>query len=300
MAHQNSDVALCVDTMNAKSSKNSMLWNYYDGDQPLAWTNDKFSEVVKKGAVFVRNECIVVVDTTQNRIAVDAWKYPKDDTIRDEIGTIWKDVFSRSMTKIHQSVLVTGEGYLMVWPDEEGDVKAFCQAASQAHVFYEGADPYTPRLGCKRWIEHGPAGEVWRLNLYYTDRIEHYSASKAPNSDGGGFELGETDDNKFETIPLFQFRLTDREPVGDLTRGVISLQDAINKLLNDMMVSAEYTGWPQRWAIGNFADGKTKVSPGTMVKIPPSAQGDQASAFGTFDSGDPNAYLKPIESMRNL
>jgi hypothetical protein len=101
-------------------------------------------------------------------------------------------------------------------------------------------------------------------------------------------------------IPVFHFRTDRRVCVGELSEGVLSLQDAVNKLLNDMMVASEYGAFKQRWAIGSFDDSsKITVGAGTLMKIPPAAGGDQPSSVGTFDSMDPGNFLSPMDKLGN-
>jgi len=87
---------------------------------------------------------------------------------------------------------------------------------------------------------------------------------------------------------------------GELTAGVLSLQDALNKILNDMMVASEYASFPQRYAIGNFEKGQTwPVGPGTILELPGSAQGDQPVTVGSFATSSPDNYLRPMDDLRD-
>ena len=55
-------------------------------------------------------------------------------------------------------------------------------------------------------------------------------------------------ENPYETIPVFHFR-SNRRRVKSQLAIVVEVQDAVNKLLADMMVAAEFGAFPQRYVI---------------------------------------------------
>ena len=289
------DLKQAFDIMAGKSLPLTRLWRYYDGDHPIAFTNNKLHEVVPNGVVFSKNYCQVVCNATRDRLNIQTFDYTaegEDDAIEEAMKRLWSGVLRKVATPAHISTLVTGEGYVIAWPDSIGAVKAYYHDPRQVVCLYDGEDPDLMTMAAKQWC----ANKKQYINLYYTDRIEHYEAPHAAQT-SNAFQLVGTDANPSGVIPVFHFRLDARRETGELTQGVLSLQDAMNKLLNDMMVSSEYSAFPQRWGIGNWANGNVGVGAGTMALFPGSAQGDQPAAVGTFATTDPANYLTPIDNL---
>lgn len=289
------DLKLCFDAITAKHRETMKLIRYYRGDHPIAFQNEKISQVIKNGVVFKKNWCEVIVKTTRDRLKIREWGH--ENTKSSEVmAETWERVLSVAAPDVHTSTLTTGEGYIVAWPDRQGNMKAYYHSPLQAHMIYEDEDPYTPRVGVKRWCG---ADKVHYLNLYYPDRIEHYAANTTEPSSYSAYTKTGVEGNPYGAIPLFHFRLSPNNSTGELTTGVLSLQDAINKLLNDMMVTSEYASFNQRWAIGNFDDGPIPVGPGTTLVIPPGVEGEQSAAAGVFPASPPSAYLEPIGALTN-
>lgn len=301
---EQNDLQLCVLALTNKNRAHTLRWRYYDGDHPIAFINPKIGEVVPNGVVFRKNWCQVVVDAKRNRLRIQTWNH-SDKTIVSVLNETWKHTLKKTAHRIHLAALATGEAYLVAWPDDGKTLRAYYHDPRQAHVIYDENDPDKARVACKTW--KGAVGQepAWFLNLYYSDRIEHYASLGSEPQTHQAYRpytregtTSNVEANEYQTIPVFHFRLDQRVCTGELTLGVLSLQDALNKLLNDMMVSSEFAAFPQRWGIGNWETGSTlPVGPGTTATAAPSPQGDQPVAFGAFPSADPNNYLLPMNDM---
>lgn len=284
------DLKLCFDAMQGKQMQHSLCWRYYDGDHPIRFINPKFDQVVPNGTVFKKNWCQVIINATRDRLKVQEWGAESET---DALDDIWRKVLKRCAPDVHVSALTTGEAYVVAWPDAQGMPKAYYHDPRQAHALYDDNDPHTMRVACKRWVD----GKKHRLNLYYPDRIEHYVALSEP-SVHTAYTLESSETNPYGVIPVFHFRTNRRTLTGELTSGVLSLQDGMNKLLNDMMVSSEFCSFPQRWGIGQWETGeKLPIGPATILKIPAAESGEQPASVGTFATTDPGNYLEPIDSL---
>jgi hypothetical protein len=292
------DVQLCNKAMLAKAPGHVKRWRYYDGDHPITYLNQKFSEVFGNSAPYKKNWCQVIIDSTRNRMKVQEWA--NDDTATAEaMAEVWKSCLRKSATEVITAALTTGESYLVAWTRPDGTVKAYYHDPTQAHVIYDEADPDTPRVGCKRWQGSSETGKQrWFIDLYYKYSIEHYYSDTEP-SEHTSWVLDAAEGNPYGRIPIFHFRTNRRTMVGELSAGVLSIQDAINKLFNDMMVTSEYSAFNQRWAIASFEDGKLPSGPGTLLKLPPAAEGEQDTSVGTFAAGSPANYLEPMGNLTN-
>jgi hypothetical protein len=294
MAEINPDVKLCADALGAKVRDHSLRWRYYDGEHPIAFVNPKISEVIPNGVVFKENFCQVVINATRDRLSVQAWNHP-DKGVSERMADLWKRTLRKQANMAHVATLTTGEAYLVIWPGQDQRPRAYYHDPRQAHIIYDENYPEVPRVACKTWSD----GKARYLNLYYPDRIEHYSCAE-----GGELKnaqpFGEVpiESNTFGVIPVFHFRLNPRVLHGELSPGVLSIQDAINKLLNDLMVASEYSSFPQRYGIGNWSDtGKIPVGPGTFAQFPGGVNGEQPASVGTFATSTPDNWLKPIDNL---
>jgi hypothetical protein len=291
------DLKLCFDALTDKQGERAKRWRYYDGDHPIAFQNEKIAEVIPNGVVFRKNWCQVVVNVTRDRLSVQSWSHT-NDAIKTALEESWNDLLEKEAGQVHLAALVTGEAYLVAWPNQAGDIKAYYHDPRQAHVIYDDEDPDMPRVACKTWLANG--GKNAMLNLYYPTGIVHYQAeSKEPSSQTSYRIVGE-EPNPYGIIPVFHFRLDKRVCVGELSIGVLSLQDALNKILNDMMVASEYAAFDQRWAIGEFMkSNKWEVGASKILVLPPGATGEQPTSVGSFPSINPEAFLRPMEDLRD-
>lgn len=150
-------------------------------------------------------------------------------------------------------------------------------------MFYDPENPRKKRFFAQLWqiTLKGEKKPRLRCNLYYTDRVEKYiskydkkkSSNKRP-SDFDRFYDGDHDGdddypgsggdydddpvmpddsqwpmpNPYGVIPAFHLR-TDLDYGKPLHRNAFALQDAISRLIEMQMVTVEFSGYPQRYAI---------------------------------------------------
>jgi hypothetical protein len=89
-----------------------------------------------------------------------------------------------------------------------------------------------------------------------------------------------------------------RNKSGELAN-ILTLQDAVNKLLADMMVAAEFGAFRQRWIISNANTKALKNAPSEIWTIPPGDGVGQQSSVGQFEATDLNNYLNAIDRLAN-
>jgi len=77
----------------------------------------------------------------------------------------------------------------------------------------------------------------------------------------------------------------------------LSIQDAINKLLGDMMIAAEFGAFKQRWIITNSDTSKLRNAPNEIWEIPPGGPGEQPTQLGEFSTTDLGNYLDAIDRL---
>lgn len=145
-------------------------------------------------------------------------------------------------------------------------------------MFYDPENPRTKRFFAQLWevTLRGERKPRQRLNLYYPNRIEKYITKQAtgnaikpgdfvryydPDNDADNDYPSAGDDtdadstvaqwpmrNPYGQIPVFHLR-TDLNYGKPVHRNAFASQDAISKLTEMQMVTVEFSGYPQRYAI---------------------------------------------------
>ena len=295
------DLERAFDTLRAKQEPLTKLWNYYDGDQPLKYSTERLRSAFQNiNARFNQNWCAVVVDSVSDRLSFKGFEITDNQAAADMLNAVFNSQrISTDIYDAHEAALVCGESYVITWVDENGMVEAFYNDPRMVHLFYEMDNPKVKEYAAKWW--HDDDGR-WKMNLYYLDRIEHYETrvmQDAP-TESKSFSPSDPDheSNEFGIIPVFHLRISRRKVKSELTN-VITLQDAVNKLLADMMVAAEFGAFKQRWIISNSDTKDLKNAPGNIWSLPASDSDGQGTQVGEFNETNLDMYLNSIDKLVN-
>lgn len=293
------DIKLAYDTITGKVAQHTTNFNYYDGLHPLVFANERLRDVFAGVQVqFTENWCAVVIDAVKDRIQLEGLE-GADQAALDNLWS--RNDLALEGDDLHEAVLVTGEGYLIAWPNDAGQAEIYYNDPRLCHVFYEADNPRVARMAAKLWITDDGS---YRMILYYPDWLEYYKTSgKAENiSTAAAFVIDEdaapggVAENPYEQIPVFHFRLNKRRLQGDLAN-VVPIQNGVNKLLTDMMVAAEYGAFKQRWIISNADVGTLKNSPNQIWGVPAGDGVGQQTSIGEFSATDLDNYLGAVEQL---
>ena len=294
------DLAKAYKALKGKAAEYTLLWRYYDGDHPLVYSTARLREVFARiDARFVENWCAVVIDATMDRINLSGFQVADNEAATEALNQAFQATeLNLDSDDAHLAALVCGESYIIVWQDEEtGDVQAFYNDPRQCHVEYDPDNPRKKLWAAKWWID---ADEKYRLTLYYPDRLEYYvSNKKAENvSSASAFKPAETPgaDNPFGVIPVFHLRRDRRKAQSELANA-ITPQDAVNKLLSDMMVAAEFGAFRQRYVISQGEPPRLKNAPNEIWTMPGSDGTGQPTRVGEFEQTDISYYLVAIDKL---
>jgi len=294
-----SDLARAYEALKGKKGGYDKMFTYYDGEQPLTYTSTRLADIFKDlDAYFAENWCSVVVDSTRDRINL------REVQIKNATAAkMWREMWERTELSLesdetHEAALVAGEAYVIVWKDEAGQVDAYANDPRLCHIFYDAQFPRKKKFAAK-WFEDDD-GKL-QLTLYYPDRLEYYISSGMANgvSEASSFVAKEPASaaNPFGEIPVFHFRLAQRKAKSDL-KSVIAPQNGINKLLTDMMVTAEYLAYPQRYIISNAeTQGKVRNAPNEILDLPAGDGMGQQTQAGQFPAADLKNYLDAIDNL---
>ena len=299
------DLDRAFKALTAKLPVYNDIWNYYDGNQPTMYTAKRMRDLFQDLdlATFVENWCAVVIDAANDRIRLSGVSLA-NETDTNIFNEVWEgqglDIES---SDAHEAATVIGESYIIVWPDEEDKVGVFYNDPRLVHLFYDPSNPKKKWYGAKWWVD---ADNYLRMTLYYSDRIEYYRTDKEAKSVSSSKsfvsfnpseeEGGETVLHDYGEVPIFHYRLERRAVKGDLVN-VIPLQNAINKLVTDMMVAAEFGAFRQRWIISNADTDALKNAPNEIWEIPAGDGAGQQASVGQFDATDLSNYISSIDHL---
>lgn len=295
------DLKRAFAALTKKQRRYTDLWNYYDGDQPVVYTSKRLRDLFRGvDAKITENWCAVVIDAAADRINLTGLTVPDDEAGGAALHEIWQESeLQLEADDVHEAALVTGEAFVIVWPDEaEGQPpQVFYNDPRLCHVFYDPENPRKKRFAAKWWVDDD---DKRRVTLYYPDRLEYFvSTNKASNvSTAAALRPADPPNapNPYDAIPVFHFRPERRIVKSDLV-DVVPIQNGINKLLADMMVAAEFGAFKQRWIISGSDVTAIKNSPYENYLLPPSGDGEQATQVGQFDATELRNFLDAIDNM---
>jgi len=92
-------------------------------------------------------------------------------------------------------------------------------------------------------------------------------------------------------------RLNRRIVKGELNRSITDLQDAVNKLLSDMMIAAEFAALPQRYTISQMEPGELKNAPNEIWNLPAGDGVGQQTQAGQFAAAELTNYGTQINEL---
>lgn len=262
---------------------------------------------------------------------------PEDEALNEAVAKMWRqNEMDIEAPEIHQKMLKYGDAYLFVGlcddednPDAPDKVDLFFNSPMNVRILYDDENPRKKRLAIKRW-ETGPKrNKKIRLNLYYPDGGTYKFVSKGSSDRSGAadFEIfvdDSTDEMGYVApepdaeIPFFHFR-TSRPYGRPEHEKAYGAQDALTKLIKNMMATADFSAFPQRWALqetgtttdddldwdGPDSNTADTVNPMDLQSQLISGPGRiwplrNMKSVGQFESADVDQFLKPINLFAGL
>lgn len=303
------------------------LFCYYEGKHPIAFATEKFKaaffDVFKE---YAENLCAPVVDALNDRLKIVGFRSNQAElkteqqpstvpgmavhtrlSVTDAPGQQAWDIWTRNRmdlrsTEVHLESLMMGDGYALVWPDDNMEAAIWPQLANEVRVQY---DPNTPGVllkAVKVWKDYVEG--VWRLNLYFPDRIDKY-ASKKNNLNNMSYKYADYTQidnvpNPYGRVPMFHFpnQVENKHGKSEISRSIVAVQDGLNKAVIDMLVAMEFAAYKQRYVVGMEVETNEEtgepVNQNTknygvdrMMAIP-----DVDAKVGQFDATDLTQFLK--------
>lgn len=276
---------------------------YYEGVHPLKFMTDRFRDAF--GGMFRQfadNWLELVVDAVEERLKVEGFRFGDDPAADGDAWRIWQENNLDAESRIaHSEALKHGVAFLLV--GEDGRITP--EHPAEVLTAHEAGDRRAITAGVKMWVDDWD--DHARATLWLPVGVFRFR-SKGPQTTGAGWtdlrweDPGETP-NPLGVVPLIP--LVNRpglmRPFGKSEiANVIPTQDAVNKLVVDMVVAAHFSAFRQKWATG--------------IEIPTDEEGRPVEAFkeavdrvwhtaapdakfGEFAAADLDQYVKAIEML---
>ena len=286
------DIDRAFHEISEKRTAIDLLYRYYDGPQPLKYSTQRLREAFDDITThFEINWATVVVDSTLDRLGLTGFD-AHDDIANAALSMLFDGLhIDIEAAKAHEAALVATEGYVIAWAGQSG-TELYYNDPRMCEVFYSSEHPNTKTFAAKWFVLDDGRQEI---TLYYPDRLEHWRTDKPEREvrSAGAFKLRETDANIYGEIPVFCL-----QSPGELQK-ITTLQDAINKLFSDMMVSAEFGAYVQRYVISQSDPGELKNGPNQIWWLPTGDGVGQSASVGQFTPTSLNGYLDAMDKLAN-
>ena len=281
------------------------LQDYHDGKHRLAFTSEKFRQAF--GGMFSQfadNWCQLVVDAVEERLNVEGFRYGTDPGSDKDAWQIWQmNGLDAESQLAHSEALIKGDAFAIVWGDDEGNPKISIESPRDVIVAFAPGNRKHRLAALKRWKDD----DGIHATLFTPNAV--YKFLKDDSANGEYKPVRNTSEvwplpNPLGVVPVVP--LTNR---GSLTShygvseflNVIPQQDAVNKLLADMLVASEFIAFPQRYVTGM----EIPVDENTGRPVPPFQIAmdklliaeDPAAKFGSLSAGDLSNYVTGISTL---
>lgn len=293
----NQEILTLIQTIDGKQTDLDRLDAYYSGNPPLAYlTPEARAALGNRFGHLGSNFCRLAVTSITERLRITG--FSRDGEHDEQIWSDWaRNNLDQSSATAHREALALGSAFIIVWGDKAGRPVVSLESAKQMAV---ARDPLTREivLAVKKW--ETPTGT--RLVSYGPEKITTYTSKSANATSLAQFEAADSVDNPLGVPPVVELANTDRllsAGASELT-DIAPLQDALNKLLSDMLVGSEYYARPRRYATGVELDEDMEDEDGNEVHPYPEDQrmliSEAADAkFGQLPAADLNSYETAIK-----
>ena len=306
-----------LDTLQSEATRLEVYQNYYDGDQPLAFSTALFADIF--GAAFEGfrdNWMQVIVNAVETKLNLSGIG-GENRELADRIWEIFKaNEIAEESSQLHEGLLIQERSYAIVWPDETIGATVDWQPANLVSVRYDPEKRRTPMWAVKRWVDD--EGRIL-VNVYTDKALYKYiergtsvssvrqstpsARSEIPNAGVAGMftprrvqgELWPLP-HPFNRVPVVQF---DNKSYQSEISGAIPQQDALNKTLLDMLISGEFQAFPQRYveSMSGAPIGGWKAGAGEVWEFKPGFDSEGKpirGQFGSFPTSDPSNYIEVV------
>lgn len=304
--------------MRARRRQIKIYDDYYCGDHNLMYASDEFED--KFGdllAHLVDNWTQIVVDAVVERMKPVGFRWNSDgkglQRADDEANRIWQtNRLDAEWIVLQREKLIHGMAYTLVDPfvDKDEVPRITVEHPNQMIVEHVAGSRWDLAAGLKMWTdEYGDElATLYLPNWIYKFKRGRSRDSRIELPPGVTYPEWAPRDvsdepwplkNPLGEVPIVEFENRARmlKPGESEIKNVIPNQDAINKLVADMMVASEESAYRQRYAIGIEIEYDDNDEP-----IPPFENGklwvteEEKAKLGAFEATDLRNFVVGIEN----
>jgi hypothetical protein len=293
------DVLRAYRAIAEKQARVARYFDYYDGEAEAPLVSKRLKDVYQDELNDLsENWAATVVDAVADRIALQKLEGPDAGASQTLADITEATELLLEADEVHRHALIAREGFLIVWPSPETDeLEVYAQHPAACTAFYDPNAPNYMQFAAKTYDADG----LRHLVLYYRDVIEEWASTAPLNSSlevytqSRSWQLVSSAENPYDVIPVFHFRPERRRYRSELDN-VIPLQDAVNILVTNMLVTSEFGAAPMKWVITN-ADlpKRLRIAPNEIWEIPAGDDGEQPTSVGQFGAANLENFLGVID-----
>lgn len=322
--------------LNQRDARLQRYRDYYEGRHKLAFADQKFREHFGElFGTYAENICELVVDATSERLRVNGFRMgaSKDLGADDDTWAIWQaNQLDGEAQLAHKTMLIEGESYAGVWVNPKDAQHPLIRILDPRStiVVPDYEDKLKRRAALRRWRDEW-TGHTF-ATLYLPDATFKYEArGSLPVTPPVEPEIAERIQygmltgwqrrkvanepwplpNPLGVVPIIPF--LNKPTIGHNGMSelvsAIPINDAINKLVSDMLLAAASGAYRQKWGINipmteDEATGKIKIpfemDVDKFLALGPTPPGEPKPEFGQFDETSLDPYVKAIEQRLQM
>ncbi|MER7986990.1 phage portal protein [Streptomyces noursei] len=280
----------------AQKGKIRPYGEYYDGrHQRMLFAQAKYESAFAD--MFARwndNFCGLVIDSVNERLAVEGFRMTDEPQADKEARSIWqRNHLDAESTAGHLDAMTNGQAYVVVWADKDGEPTINVESAETTVVQLKPGSRREVEAAAKFFVDD------WGRE-HCTLWLEDVVCTGGPSL--FGYAVSSTEKNPLGVVPVVPLQNRSRlvgDPVSDLAP-IIPIQDAINKVTADALVASEYAAWPQRYVTGleiQEDDQGRPIEPFRVAVDKLLQAEDPAATFGQFDAADLSNYVDLVDML---
>lgn len=286
--------------------------DYYEGKHPLAFATSRFrSTFGGLFGAFSDNWCPIVVDASAERLHVEGFRFGGADTDDAEAWKVWQANGLDAASQVaHTEAVKLSRVYALVEPGAEGKpARITIEHPMQMIVAHAEGDRAIREAALKRWRRRD--GKIL-ATVYLPDAVYKFETEAAyPDgmpSEGvkwierqGTAPIVPNPYGVVPVVPLYNEPSLLHGGKSDLD-SVMRMQDAVNKLVMDMIVASEFAAFRQRWATGIELPEDADGQPMSEQKFLSSVASvwtveDENAQFGEFSASDLKNYTTAVAML---
>lgn len=308
-----------LEGLKVKNIEIDRAWNYYEGKHPKVWLTDAIRDKLDDQLIanMAENWTDVAVDAPVRRLMVQGFvdRGSKDQEVKNNVimseaaKNVWKDNDLRLAQKdIYKASAVAGESFLFAWKDDTKKTGVDATIKDARHVWWpDDCHRNAPTRVVLVWADNDEG--VWRATMYYKYVVVRLVGPKVkmlgtmdalpqaryfvvdPDDPGG--------EHGFDKVPVIRFAEDTKRR--SLVIRLTTLQDKINKLAANLLVTAEFNAWRKMAILTEqvIDDETLKMRPNRIAVLDPGG-GDGGAAPTSIWEGSETDLSKYSDEQDKL